>query len=247
MLGGVSERLPWRDARAMSTTMPRAGRRARGVLVYLATAGLIGCGASEFNLAVTEELPCGDLYDLCGDECLRVDDDPQNCGSCGRACGPDQVCYKGNCTNSCAAGCSSTLQVCFMDFCDCREGLNFCDSRCVDLKTDPDHCGVCGRTCDTGQSCEFGQCVDEDCVEQPEVCGGACTNIDDDILNCGACGRACLSNEVCIASNCEPYFSVSPDQCATCPCEACDFAGRTCCQTEFLDGRVFCAESAGCF
>jgi len=227
---------PWR--------WPKAARR----LALGLGLGLVGCEPSELNLEVRDGLPCGDQHDLCDGQCLRVDDDPDNCGSCGRACGDDQVCFKGNCTNTCGAGCSSTKQVCVVeDFCDCREGLSFCDSRCVDLERDPENCGRCGTTCDEGRSCEFGECVQAQCVDSPEVCSGSCTNIDDDILNCGACGKACESNEVCIASECKAYFSVSPQQCDACPCSVCDETGNLCCQTEFLEGQVLCASSDVCF
>lgn len=34
-----------------------------------------------------------------------------------------------------------------------------CSGDCVDTASDPDHCGLCGKTCDADQTC-----VDEDCV-----------------------------------------------------------------------------------
>lgn len=209
-------------------------------------AGLPGCGPTELNLEVSGDLPCGDELDECDGQCIDVGFDVDNCGECGRACGSDQVCWKGSCNNTCDAGCSPTTQSCMMDFCDCRQGLNACGDRCVDLQRDPENCGVCGRTCGANQLCERWSCVDAACETEPEVCAGSCTNIDDDILNCGGCGIECASDEVCILSECVPYFNIAPDRCASCPCDECDQAGQLCCQLEFLDGQVLCVEGSTC-
>lgn len=40
----------------------------------------------------------------------------------------------------------------------CAAGLTRCATRCVDLATDGEHCGACGRACATGDLCTSGTC-----------------------------------------------------------------------------------------
>lgn len=41
---------------------------------------------------------------------------------------------------------------------DCRSGLSLCHGRCVDLRTDGDHCGACDNACGPGEECVSGAC-----------------------------------------------------------------------------------------
>jgi len=40
----------------------------------------------------------------------------------------------------------------------CREGFTTCSAHCVDLSTDPDNCGACGKACPAGVKCVSGSC-----------------------------------------------------------------------------------------
>src|SRR5690348_6178899 len=40
----------------------------------------------------------------------------------------------------------------------CTEPLSDCSGACVDLASDPEHCGECGTTCADGQLCRAGVC-----------------------------------------------------------------------------------------
>jgi hypothetical protein len=42
---------------------------------------------------------------------------------------------------------------------ECRQGLALCSDRCVDLRSDPDHCGACDNACAEAQACVLGMCV----------------------------------------------------------------------------------------
>lgn len=42
---------------------------------------------------------------------------------------------------------------------ECRQGYTQCDDVCVDLGSDPAHCGACGLECDFGESCFAGVCT----------------------------------------------------------------------------------------
>jgi hypothetical protein len=132
--------------------------------------------------------------------------DPNNCGGCGKKCGPDQVCIvpsSGTPTCACAKGetlCSST-----------REGLF-----CTDLLMDASNCGVCGYACPGSTlpsshgfpKCGQGFCSYEceegwgDCDSNPS--NGCETNLMVNTGNCGACGNRCdtSAGQPCIDGKC---------------------------------------------
>lgn len=79
--------------------------------------------------------------------------------------------------------------------CTCPPGLTNCTIGCVDLKTDPNNCGVCRQVCTGGKICQNGRCV---CVvPTPTDCNGTCTSLLNDPNNCGACGLRCPPGDFC--------------------------------------------------
>lgn len=79
----------------------------------------------------------------------------------------------------------------------CKGRTQRCGKRCVNLQTDPMHCGRCGHPCDAGQPCSAGQCSKPVCPPNcqgrecgPDECGGAC----------GACtgGSTCNAQGQCV-------------------------------------------------
>jgi hypothetical protein len=70
---------------------------------------------------------------------------------------------------------------------------------CVDLMTDPDHCGECDSPCPDGILCESGECS---CPEGTSLCGDQCINLASDPANCGECGESCVDPEVCLEGVC---------------------------------------------
>ena len=78
----------------------------------------------------------------------HTDADPVNCGACGNVCG------SANGTPFCTSG--SCGLVCHGEFANCDgDHVNGCE---IDLDTDPDNCGACGRSC-LGAQCSNGLCV----------------------------------------------------------------------------------------
>ena len=78
---------------------------------------------------------------------------------------------------------------------DCPSGKSCCDPGgfCVDLQTDPDNCGECGKACGANAYCSGGTCH---CNEGYGNCDGdwsnGCeVNLNTDPNNCGGCGNAC--------------------------------------------------------
>lgn len=71
---------------------------------------------------------------------------------------------------------------------------------CVDVMTDPAHCGTCSNACASGGVCVAGQCA-ENCG-MLDQCGGTCVDLDTDASNCGACGNTCAAGQTCAAGKC---------------------------------------------
>jgi hypothetical protein len=59
-----------------------------------------------------------------------------------------------------------------------------CAGQCVDLTTDPAHCGACGVSIPTGGSCELGA---PSCPAGLSDCGGKCVDLMTSLSHCGAC------------------------------------------------------------
>jgi hypothetical protein len=69
--------------------------------------------------------PCA--LTVCGAECVDVHADARNCGACGIACAPGNLCVGGLCAPA------------------CRTGQTTCGTACVDTTNSPDHCGACDK------------------------------------------------------------------------------------------------------
>jgi hypothetical protein len=74
-----------------------------------------------------------------------------------------------------------------------------CDNQCVNPAQNPNHCGRCGKTCDT-HVCIRGACLE--CETGQGVCGQRCVNLGTDRDNCGKCDNPC-TNGLCSNSKCE--------------------------------------------
>lgn len=61
-----------------------------------------------------------------------------------------------------------------------------CDG--ADLSSDPNNCGVCGRSCSGAENCVAGACV---CIDTSQTRCDYCTDLLTDPLNCGSCRRTC--------------------------------------------------------
>lgn len=81
----------------------------------------------------------------------------------------------------------------------CLGGKTLCGSTCVDLSNDVGNCGLCGKTCAEGMTCQQGMCT---CPAGKVECAGRCVDLQTDIANCGMCGKTCSSDQVCVLGMC---------------------------------------------
>ncbi len=104
----------------------------------------------------------------CGQACIPVASDPNNCGACGRSCGAGELCVSspylelGNSWNplpgTCVAvpGCDSGQD---NSACQLDSGIGFCcGGVCLDGTFDQDNCGACGQICPYDGGCFWGGC-----------------------------------------------------------------------------------------
>ena len=138
---------------------------------------------------------------MCEQLCIAVASDPANCGACGRQCDSDEVCDAGTCVEACDASCDNDVELCVDGECTCRDGFVLCDGECVDISTDKDHCGMCGRDCGE-QPCGGGECQPDDCPGFPDLCEYSCTDVQSDPLNCGECEHECHPSQDCVGGLC---------------------------------------------
>jgi len=154
------------------------------------------CGGAECKCGLGPECTDGKtcVSDVVG--CRDLQSDPQNCGTPGHACGPEETCAGGQCS------CGGEV---------CATGETCCGARCTDLKTDGQNCGECHFLCDgeedacTNGACSCpggGHCSPPTYNQVGLCCGTGCSNVCTDEQNCGACGHACAAGVLCDLGGC---------------------------------------------
>lgn len=113
---------------------------------------------------IDSECKCPALYlDQCGNDCVDLNGDPDNCRECGHACHPGESCVGGECKEGDSAICNPP----------CRVGQACCleanGPRCVDLsRGGGSHCGGCGHSCTPTEVCCDGRC--KNLFQDPNRC-----------------------------------------------------------------------------
>jgi sulfatase modifying factor 1 len=122
-----------------------------------------------------------------------------------------------------------------------------CGTDCVDLATNPDHCGACDRPCSTfgvdSAACIAGSCAPTcsrgfDDLVQPvapdDDDGCEAIDLETNPLNCGSPGRVCPGHaRVCVAGRCLPPSCTDDLQCND------DGARVSCCTSLLVPGGTF--------
>jgi hypothetical protein len=136
--GGCSKSTSPSDAGASGAGLGGAGGRA-GAGGQGGSSGSTGCAPA-----------CGEQRECCVDHCVNLQNDPQNCGTCGEHCPKGTYCGAGQCvappcdatcgggTSCCAAACCAAGQLC----CDPQGPLDM-GPRCLD----PNEHGTCPLGC----------------------------------------------------------------------------------------------------
>jgi len=171
--------------RSMSLALTRTEKR---TIYDVATMGAITgvqiqpTGWVELSTTSTESATlqgCSGDEQVCGNSCIDVSYNEQNCGSCGHACGSGDVCEQGTCSgesscNSCMNAASGSGGTC---------GACSANASCSSLRTCLENCTTttCQNQCSTtaGQpavdlystwaNCICGNACDVECAS---VCGG---------------------------------------------------------------------------
>ncbi len=111
----------------------------------------------------------------------------------------------GACNTSCGEG------FCNHGTCACDSGLTYCNTKCVDTKTDIYNCGSCGNDVHWLRNTTNVTCVNGNphynCNPNRADCNGDYHDgceiyLDDDNNNCGMCGVTCSAPEVCQNNYC---------------------------------------------
>ena len=83
----------------------------------------------------------------------------------------------------------------------CAGGTVACGGACVDTQFNAQHCGGCGRSCESGQTCSGGECRTGGCPGNRDLCGGECVDTETDTRHCGGCGATCDPGQ-CVGGEC---------------------------------------------
>lgn len=170
---------------------------------------------------------CGSGQTLCSGQCVSLQNNLNDCGACGNVCqqypNSSPVCSSGACSLVCQTG-----------YANCDGILtNGCETY---TQTDPNNCGGCGVTCQSGQSCVSGVCQ-MSCAPGQTLCpGNHCAYLQSDPNNCGSCGFNC------------PFGSESIPYCASGVCGiVCDSGYGNCdgnpnngCETNLMNNHANC-------
>jgi hypothetical protein len=202
-----------------------------GVCKPLCAGGGVCAGGVCGGSCPAGQTECGGGTNATG-SCVDTQTDSSNCGGCGKQCPAGEACAQGVCAASCGAtahsGCAGSpggpSPDGGMNCSYCGQNYTACGVYCVDLGSDPTHCGACGVACGPGQICTAGTCGPI-CPNQGVCANGvclsscpagsmqcaatgmgnatpSCTNVASDPGNCGACGNVCPQGEACFAGQC---------------------------------------------
>ncbi|MFO0595081.1 MAG: MopE-related protein [Myxococcaceae bacterium] len=167
-------------------------------------------GGIDDNVQVTAEVCDGIDNDCDGqiDEDWNLPSDPNNCGQCGLVCS-----VPGGSVSSyaCVAG-TCGIAVCAMGRANCNQ--QYADGCEVQVASDPNHCGQCGRACVTPNAtpaCVVGSCRVGTCDPGFANCNtlvpdGCEVNTNTSLSNCGGCNVTCNAanaNNSCVNGGCQ--------------------------------------------
>ncbi len=194
---------------------------------YLVVEGLTENDYGGFTLSAECVVECPDGMTDCSGNCVDLDNDTQNCGTCDNACSyanAQALCVAGTCSMT---GCDSGFGDCNTDDADgCETALGTIDN-----------CSACGDACafdHAAATCVASVCTMGDCQTDWGDCANGdadgCETALDTSANCGACGTTCSDPDFCYAGSCT----------STCP------GNLTHCDDDCIDTTSDPANCGGC-
>lgn len=94
----------------------------------------------------------------------------------------------------------------------CTGALSYCGGECVDRRSDPFNCGVCGRACSAGEFCNEGSCT---ATCPLTVCGVLCVDLATSPVSCGRCDVTCGATAFCRGGVCTDTCLAPLQHCGT--------------------------------
>jgi hypothetical protein len=125
--------------------------------------------------------------------------------------------------------------------CACTSPKKVCSGTCINPKTDPRHCGSCGKKCKSSETCGNGRCVAHKTSPAAPTCSDGIRNGNETDVDCGgptcpkcATGKTCASGTDCVSGVCTNGVCVTaPKVCSATVCGA-------------QNGCPACANGQGC-
>jgi hypothetical protein len=115
--------------------------------------------------------------------------------------------------------------------CACSKPRAVCGGQCIDLASNAEHCGTCGKRCAPGEACHAGKCATHaecvhagDCPQAPAchaaTCvGGVCgTSVLAEGTACGSGAMVCDGSGTCVGCNTAEDCPATGTPCATATC-----------------------------
>jgi len=138
--------------------------------------------------------PWADCNGIYADGCeTNLSRDSNNCGSCGHACGPNQVCCNSVCVDK--QSFQTDANNCGTCGHPCNPGEVCCSGSCANLLSDPKNCGSCQNPCHPGETC----------------CSGSCISCPSEYLDTTTCTCNCPIADRCGPMCCDPLTEVCCD------------------------------------
>lgn len=132
----------------------------------------------------------------------------RQCGVGASCCAPTRGLCCDNATESCGSAGPDKPVVCLPNPPPppaCKSPKILCGGRCVDPRTDVEHCGTCAP-CRDREQCVNGECKPPPppaCTSPKILCGATCIDPRSAVEHCGACDRTCRDGEQCVNSQCQ--------------------------------------------
>jgi len=128
---------------------------------------------------------------------------------------------------------------------ECPDGLTSCGGICIDILSDRNNCGACGKVCsDSYASCISGECK---CNPPFVECSGKCVNTQIDKNNCGECGKKCDAVAQCVDGKCQcaQGFTDCNGKCVNTNTDLqnCGQCGHACPSGKVCNGEGVCSDN----